>query len=266
MDSLLSALQITVHEAGRRPWGRGWRNRDYFDSVSRIWFVESGDACARHHGRTYSLRPGWLYLVPAHTPMSFHCRQRFVPHWVHFNATLYGGPELFRCVDCRYAVRLSDPEHVRRSLVRLETIVSRSSPALQLEVTGIVLQLVAPFLTAAGLRRPSADALANVRGVLAYVDAHLQEPITAADMARVAHQERSHFSRLFSRCMGIAPSAYLQGRRIQKACEHLLRERIKLAALATRVGFTDASNFSRVFKRRVGVSPREFRRRPRLTI
>jgi AraC-like DNA-binding protein len=180
------------------------------------------------------------------------------------DATVFGGPEIFNYVDCQYARKVDDRNRTRGAWRRLESIVSRSEPALRLEARGLALQLMAPFIVATCVDRPS-ESFSAMGGVVAYVDAQIHRRISVDELARTAHLERSYFSKLFKKYTGSRPSEYIKRRRIHLACEYMMWETSeKFASLARRLGFADAFHFSRVFKRVTGVSPKEFRRNPKL--
>ncbi len=92
--------------------------------------------------------------------------------------------------------------------------------------------------------------------VLAYIDAHLDEPLTLATLADVAHFSAFHFHRLFSAWMGETFGDYLRRRRVEVAAMRLAAQpRTKILTMALSVGFGSAEAFTRAFKTRFGCSP-----------
>ncbi len=117
------------------------------------------------------------------------------------------------------------------------------------------------------LARPRADAPRSrtplpswrLRRVLAHIDAHLEDPITLADLAGVAGLSRMHFAAQFRAATGLRPHEFLLRRRIDHARYLLADPRRKLVDVALSVGFQTQAHFTTVFKRIVGETPHRWR-------
>jgi len=86
-----------------------------------------------------------------------------------------------------------------------------------------------------------------------YVVAHLDEPIEVAALARLAGRSPFHFSRVFSRSVGMSPHRYVVHLRLQRAIELARQGRSGLAEIAAHTGFADQSHLSRWVRRVHGV-------------
>ena len=87
-----------------------------------------------------------------------------------------------------------------------------------------------------------------------YVVAHLDEPIEVATLAKIAGRSPFHFSRVFTRSVGMTPHRYVVHLRLQHAIELVRDGRSGLAEIAARTGFADQSHLSRWVRRVHGVS------------
>jgi AraC family transcriptional regulator len=96
------------------------------------------------------------------------------------------------------------------------------------------------------------DVLRRLRN---YIMAHLDEPIEVAALAGVAARSEFHFTRVFTRSVGMTPHRYVVHRRLQRAVELLRDGRSSLAEIAASTGFADQSHLSRWVRRVYGVSP-----------
>jgi AraC family transcriptional regulator len=86
------------------------------------------------------------------------------------------------------------------------------------------------------------DVLGRLRD---YVIAHLDEPIEVAALAEVAGRSPFHFSRVFTRSVGMTPHRWVVHLRLQRAIELVRDGRSSLAEIAARTGFADQSHLSR---------------------
>jgi len=95
----------------------------------------------------------------------------------------------------------------------------------------------------------------------AYIDEHLAGPISTADLTAIAQMSTGHFFRVFKRCYGEAPFAFVTRRRVSKAQQLMLTTDDRLCEIALACGLCDQSHLTRVFRRWVGESPAAWRRR-----
>jgi AraC-like DNA-binding protein len=100
----------------------------------------------------------------------------------------------------------------------------------------------------------------RLKRVVEYVDAHLENSVSLADLASCAGLTSMHFARQFRVATGIRPHEYLLRRRIARAQELLLTSNTALVEIAFCVGFQTQAHFTTVFKRFVGVTPGQWRR------
>ncbi|HIV56693.1 MAG TPA: helix-turn-helix transcriptional regulator [Candidatus Stackebrandtia faecavium] len=84
--------------------------------------------------------------------------------------------------------------------------------------------------------------------------------LSVADLADHAGYSPFHFSRMFSRQVGIGPGQYLTAMRIDRAKRLLLTQTESVIDVAMEVGFDSLSSFSRRFRSTVGIAPGQLRR------
>jgi AraC family transcriptional regulator len=101
---------------------------------------------------------------------------------------------------------------------------------------------------------------ARLRRVLAYIEEHLAEDITVADLANVACLSIFHFTRAFAATMGVPPHRYVSRRRLESAKAMLATGRASLGEIAFHCRFSSQSSFTRAFRRATGTTPAEYRR------
>lgn len=99
-----------------------------------------------------------------------------------------------------------------------------------------------------------------LRRALAFMEAHLAEPISLTDVAKAVAMAPAAFSRKFKAGLGETYTEHLQGLRLERATTLLLRTQRTVLAIALDCGFGSVEQFHRVFKQRLGMTPLAWRR------
>ncbi|MFB9234920.1 helix-turn-helix domain-containing protein [Plantactinospora siamensis] len=90
--------------------------------------------------------------------------------------------------------------------------------------------------------------------------AHLDRPLTVADLARRAHMSTRSYLRHFARCSGTSPIRWLIGQRIQASLPLLETTDAPIDRVAAATGFESPVTFRHHFVRAMRVSPSAYRR------
>lgn len=99
----------------------------------------------------------------------------------------------------------------------------------------------------------------RLRRVIEYIEAHLDQDLTLAELAEIACLSPCHFSRSFKQGIGVGLQRYTVQRRVERAKSLLRRGDEGLAGIAAAVGFADQSHFTAAFRRETGTTPGRFR-------
>ena len=99
----------------------------------------------------------------------------------------------------------------------------------------------------------------RVSRVLDYIGEHMEEEITLDRLASVAGLSLFHFTRMFTRTMGVPPSRYVSQLRLEQARVDIAAGKLSLAEIALKAGFSSQASFTRAFNRTTGVTPGEYR-------
>jgi AraC-like DNA-binding protein len=151
---------------------------------------------------------------------------------------------------------LPDPG-LRRDVAELHDLLACADESLAAETR---LAFVAERIRAL-LGEPPAAEPANRSDVAerlrAWLDARLFEPLTLAAAAAELDASETQLARAFRDVYGIAPYAYVIGRRLDVARDRILAGR-PLADVAAEVGFFDQAHLTRRFRRFLGTTPGRF--------
>jgi len=109
-------------------------------------------------------------------------------------------------------------------------------------------------------RLPGGLTPAEAAVIRRYIEEHMDERLTVADLAAMAGLSVFHFSRAFKLATGLPPYRYLQQSRMTRAYDLLQSAHLPIGSVAAAVGYEDPSHFAGVFRRTFGLSPRRLRR------
>ncbi len=146
--------------------------------------------------------------------------------------------------------------------IRIE-ITARHAPSAMF-VIGIAQSLAVHLVRTyrdAGVKQAVSGALPAIRlrRVVNMMQKHLNKEFNLGRLANEAGMSDFHFSRLFKRATGLAPSQYFIRARMAEA-RRLLRETdSSVIEVGLDVGYSSPSHFAQVFRREVGVSPTDYR-------
>jgi AraC family transcriptional regulator len=93
-----------------------------------------------------------------------------------------------------------------------------------------------------------------------FIEAHLQKPVTVADVAEAASYSLYHFCRMFNQATHHTPYDYLMRRRLSQAVQDLFQTDKKIIDVALEYQFNNPETFSRAFRRMFGAPPTQLRK------
>lgn len=100
-----------------------------------------------------------------------------------------------------------------------------------------------------------------VQRALAYIDAHLLEPVSLPALVRNANVSESSLVRAFRRELNAAPASFWRSRKLDEAMVLLRSGALDVSEISMEVGYESPTAFAFAFRKRFGNSPSFFKRR-----
>ena len=95
----------------------------------------------------------------------------------------------------------------------------------------------------------------QLRRVIEYIETHLDQDLSLAELAAVAGYSISHFKPLFRNATGMPAHRFVMSRRVERARLHLAQGGMNMTDIALASGFAHASHMARCLRRTLGASP-----------
>lgn len=115
------------------------------------------------------------------------------------------------------------------------------------------------FLRTVGAGASPGDSDDRISRAVEFINGGSPRDVNANAVARHLDVSREHFSRVFTKRMGVAPARYIRRERVLRAAMLLKDSSFSVKEIARETGFESSAHFCRVFKRETGWTPLEFR-------
>lgn len=100
-----------------------------------------------------------------------------------------------------------------------------------------------------------------LREISSYVEKHINQKISLEETASHFYMSPNYFCKFFKKNFGCTYTSYLNGLRLEKACNMLTDTSLQVMEISLLCGFDNLSYFNRLFKQKKGVTPSEYRRK-----
>ena len=102
------------------------------------------------------------------------------------------------------------------------------------------------------------ESVSTYEAITAFIDTHLEEPLSLDRIAQEFYLSKYYISHLFQQSVGLSVHRYLSKKRLA-ACAAAIRSGAKVTEVCRTYGFGDYTGFYRAFRKEYGMSPSDYR-------
>lgn len=237
--------------------------REYHSSTGDFFIFKPGQAHSIQVGREPLIQPhihfDLIYQEDSSTiPVSYKPEASMTPQEL-----AYIRPDITSQLFSPFPnyVRLTNPLYVEQLLFDVITAFNKPELYPEIQVKWRFLRLLDQILCEMTWMNSDHKNLKSERAqqIKLYLEHHVDQPVTMADLTAVYHLEASYISRIFKKTYGISPIRFHRLNRIKCAEEMIHYTNLSLTDIADQFGFISVQDFSRAFQRIKGVSPSSLR-------
>jgi len=262
-----------------------WNFNNVISPYYRLYYIDDGTGFISDSTVRLTLEPGNLYLIPSFTICNLNCNTYLSQYFIQFFEESPDGISLFN--NNRNVMKLSATEIDIMLIKRLfssnpgrginrsnnpkvyeKEVYYKEYQALNNEMKthqkfenqGIILQLISRFLSSKDFKTNSSQsAPSKILDTMSYVQLHLGENLTVAQLAKRVNQNQDYFSKQFLIHTGKRPLNYIHEKKIERAQHLIATTNTTFLEIAMDTGFSNLPHFSKIFKQIVSLTPGEYR-------
>jgi AraC-like DNA-binding protein len=205
-------------------------------------FVVSGKGIFQIGDRKYELSGGMMFVIPPFVQTYYQADEE--DPWEYIWVGFTGQPPL----------TLKDTYNIPQALRIFEHM--KASCTLQFGKTEFILSKIWELFSV--LMEENETYIDPVDRALNLIHAEYMTAITVQQIADRLSLDRTYFSGLFHKRMGVSPKQYLMKHRMEQA-KFLLAYGYSITVTAFSVGYQDVYTFSKMFKQHFGKAPSYYR-------
>jgi AraC-like DNA-binding protein len=262
-----------------------WNYNNVISPYYRLYYIDEGIGFISDTSGRLTLEQGYLYLIPSFTICNLNCDAYLSQYFIQFFEESPDGISLFN--NNRSVMKLAATEMDLTLIKRLlhsnpgrginrsdnpkvyekeayykeyQLLNNEMKTHLKFENQGIILQLISRFLSVKGFKQSALQTTpSKILDTMSYVQLHLSENLTVAQLAQRVNQNQDYFSKQFLIHTGQRPLNYIHGKKIERA-QYLIATTDKtFLEITMDTGFSNLPHFSKIFKQIVSLTPGEYR-------
>ncbi len=249
-------MNMHISEIAYAHLDRDWRCPNGRAAFTRVYYVKSGRGELRYGGKSLSLLPGNIYVIPAGLEYSYNCEDSLEKLYCHVNIFCYNRHDLTE--DIPAPIVLSNrKEEIDDAIACWRAGDVMSALRLKELLYSTLCEAIAQSGTSGGEIRTYSPL---IKQAVKYIEKNLRADLTAACIAEALFVSDSRLQKCFRAEMGIPIGKYITNRVLSVAEEQLRLSRRSICEISDSLGFCDRFYFSRMFRARYDAAPAQYRK------
>lgn len=235
-------------------------SRNRFDSFL-IMYITKGTCDITMGEKLLHAKARQFVLLDCYLPHHYGSPEAWEASWLHFDGVL--AREYYQEITSHYGNVLNpdNPSALVHSIDNICNGFRNASPIVESSISNHITKILNGFLIPAPENRKATTYAHTIADSVSYINEHFQEPLSIEELAEKAHLSPFHFTRIFSREIGITPHQYLISTRISAAKFLLKSSEVFIKDIAFSTGFNSESSFCSTFKKWENMTPSQYRER-----
>lgn len=232
--------------------------RSNYDSFL-IMLVTKGTCSITLNGTTTKLSKGQLAFVDCYNLHEYSATTDYESLWLHFD-----GPLAREYYEHIYATsgNFLFPRNfqiMEHTLLKIYNIFKNREPIKEAYISQYITQILTEMLLSDTTNQSSSHPSKSLEAAVTYINEHFPEPISLKLLAEKVALSPFHFSRIFTKEIGMTPHQYIIATRLNFAKFLLKAGDTPIKKIAFSSGFASESNFCFTFKKWENITPSEYR-------
>ena len=232
--------------------------RTNYDSFL-IMLITKGTCTITLNGVTTNLSKGQLAFVDCYNLHEYSATTDYESLWLHFD-----GPLAREYYEHIYATvsNILFPRNfqvVEHTLLKIYNIFKNRDPIKEISISKYITQLLTEIMLSETTNHSSSHPSKSLEESVTYINEHFPESISLKALADKVALSPFHFSRVFTKEIGMTPHQYIIATRLNFAKFLLKTTDSPIKQIAFSSGFTSESSFCFTFKKWEKVTPSEYR-------
>lgn len=220
-------------------------------AVRTYWllhYVVSGKGRFVREGKTYYLGKGDIFVIPPMLETYYEADKNDPWHyiWIGFTAS-----DIPKKVLDKPVLHLPLSGRIFQDMKRCSELEGGRSAYLSSRLWELMSMLLDEGSGSAG----------HIEKALSIIHSEYANGITVTELSHRLNLDRTYFSALFKKKVGLSPVKYLNELRLNQAADLIKNHGMAPGIAALSVGYADYCNFLKAFKKHFGCSPRAYSER-----
>ncbi|SEW51546.1 helix-turn-helix domain-containing protein [Chitinophaga arvensicola] len=243
-----------------------YRKRNQGAEQHILIYCLDGKGHVKVKGEEYEILPGDFFIVPQNEQHIYGANPAtpWTIYWIHFAGT--AADEIINMMMQKFGILKGSVGYSLQRTDIFDAIFRQLERGYDKEnflfANMSLKHFLASFLFADKFKSdPVSSGTDVVNRSIDFMQQHIHNMLTLADMARHVNLSPSHFSFLFKQKTGFSPIEYFNYLKVQRACEYLEFTDMRIKEIAINLGIEDPYYFSRFFSKAMGLSPADYRKK-----